>query len=83
MNIFYYKVELTEHANYKTCTLGVPDDTVGKPYPLTQVQIRDLDTLELLGPNKRGEIFAKGAAQFTCYDQNTVVSKTNHYYLKV
>lgn len=52
----------------------IPAGTVGKPYPGGQLQIRDLDTMEVLGPNQRGEIVARGDYIFQGYYKNPEVT---------
>ncbi|XP_021943567.2 4-coumarate--CoA ligase 1 [Folsomia candida] len=63
--------ETGAHEAYK----NIPAGTVGKPYPGGQLQIRDLDTMEVLGPNQRGEIVARGDYIFQGYYKNPESTK--------
>ncbi|ODM88238.1 putative 4-coumarate--CoA ligase 3 [Orchesella cincta] len=45
----------------------LPNFSVGKPYPGTLLQIRNPDTLEILGPDQRGEICVKAPGLFRSY----------------
>jgi acyl-CoA synthetase (AMP-forming)/AMP-acid ligase II len=40
--------------------LDCPYETVGRPYPGGEIQIRDPETFEVLAPNERGEVCVKG-----------------------
>lgn len=59
----------------------LPDFSVGKPYPDTDLQIRDPDTFQVLGPNQHGEICVKTPGLFhsylfnpeVCYRRNNVI----------
>ncbi|CAL8093100.1 unnamed protein product [Orchesella dallaii] len=48
----------------------LPDFSVGKPFTGTVLQIRNPDTLEILGPDQQGEICAKAPGLFLHYLNN-------------
>ncbi|CAL8093097.1 unnamed protein product [Orchesella dallaii] len=50
--------------------LDLPNFSVGKPYPGTLLQIRNPDTLEILGPDQQGEICVKAPGLFRSYLNN-------------
>lgn len=54
----------------------LPDFSVGKPYPEVILQIRDPESLEVLGPHQKGEICVQGPGLFKSYLLNQEVFNT-------
>ncbi|ODM90616.1 Luciferin 4-monooxygenase [Orchesella cincta] len=53
----------------------LPAFATGTTYPDTRIQVRDIDTMEVLGPHKKGEICVKGPAVFKEYYKNPEATK--------
>ncbi len=51
----------------------LPDFSVGKPLAESYIQIRDLETLQVLGPHQVGEICCKNPGNFKEYYKNPEV----------
>lgn len=53
--------------------LEIPDFSIGRPTPGTCIQIRDIDTLEPLDANNKGEICVYTTSLFQSYFNNPEV----------
>lgn len=51
----------------------MPEFSVGKPAPGVLIQVRDAETLTILGPNQKGEICVKSDCSFQGYFGNPEV----------
>ncbi|CAL8093091.1 unnamed protein product [Orchesella dallaii] len=62
---------MRENGDEEFCGIkDLPNFSVGKPYPGTLLQIRNPETLEILGPDQKGEICARSHSAFQCYLNN-------------
>lgn len=55
--------------------LEMPDFSAGRPMPGTRIQIRDIETLEPLDANSKGEICLYNTSLFQSYFNNPEVCK--------
>lgn len=65
----YFGYSMTELTGFMTMPTTNPD-SIGAPFPMTEIKIIDIETKEALGPNEDGEICARGPQVMKGYINN-------------
>ncbi|KAK8789014.1 hypothetical protein V5799_021207 [Amblyomma americanum] len=65
----YFGYSMTELTGFMTMPTTNPD-SIGAPFPMTEIKVIDINTKEPLGPNEDGEICARGPQVMKGYINN-------------
>lgn len=65
----YFGYSMTELTGFMTMPTTNPE-SIGAPFPMTEIKVVDIDTKESLGPNEDGEICARGPQVMKGYINN-------------